>query len=411
MKRLPAYPLSVGMSAVEGLAFLTVVTTSLVYQVEIVGLNALQLILVGTAVEISQFTFEIPTGVVADVYSRRLSVVIGLALTGAGFILEGAIPMFATVLAAQVVWGLGITFRSGARTAWLADEIGTQRLPHALLRGSQASLVGGLVGAALSVALASLDRSLPLLVGGSMYLGLAAFSALTMTERGFRRLPAHERETFKTLGRTLRQAVQVIRQRRALILIVMVPFLFGVASEVPDRLTTPFLLQTITLPRLGPLDPVAWFGLSNYVWLGLGLVLLEVVRRTVDTSNDRSVARTLMLFQGLYVASLIVFALATRFPLAIAMFWARGPLIRASGPLLDAWRNRYVPSRVRATVLSLGGQLDAIGQMIGGPLLGALAFGLSLRAGFIASAIVLLPVVIAFAILGRPRRKPAASTR
>ena len=99
--------------------------------------------------------------------------------------------------------GLGATFGSGARTAWLADEIGTQQLPHALLRGSQASLVGGLVGAALSVALASMDRSLPLVVGGFIYLGLALFSALAMTERGFQPLPAHERETFRTMGRTL----------------------------------------------------------------------------------------------------------------------------------------------------------------------------------------------------------------
>ena len=265
------------------------------------------------------------------------------------------------------------------------------------------------MGAALSVALASLDRSLPLLVGGSMYLGLAAFSALTMPERGFQRLPAHERETFRTMGRTLQQALRVIRQRRVLLLIVMVPFLFGAASEVPDRLTTPFLLQTITLPRLGPLDPVAWFGLSNYIGLGLGFVLLEVVRRTVHTSSDRSVARSLLALQALHLGSLVAFGMATGFAFAMAMFWARMPLRHASGPLLDAWRNRYVPSRVRATVLSLGGQLDAVGQMIGGPLLGALAFGLSLRAGFIASAIVLLPVVIAFAILGRPRRTAAAS--
>ncbi len=147
MKRLPAYPLSVGMSAVEGLAVATVITTSLVYQVETVGLNALQLVLVGTVLEATVFVFELPTGVVADVYSRRLSVVIGLALTGAGFLLAGSIPLFGALLAAQVVGGLGVTFGSGARTAWLADEIGAQRLPRALLRGSQAGLVGGLAGA------------------------------------------------------------------------------------------------------------------------------------------------------------------------------------------------------------------------------------------------------------------------
>ena len=187
----------------------------------------------------------------------------------------------------------------------------------------------------------------------------------------------------------------------------MAPFLFGASSEVPDRLTTPFLLETITLPRLGPLDPVAWFGLSSYVTMALGFALLEVVRRTVNTSSDRAVAGTLVVLQGLYVGSLVAFGLATEFPFAIAMFWARGPLRRASGPLLSAWQNRFVPSRVRATVLSFGGQMDAVGQMIGGPLLGAIALGWSLRAGFVASAMVLVPVVIAFAVLAGVRRSQA----
>ena len=409
MKRLPAYPLSIGMSAAEGLAVSTVITTSLVYQVETVGLNPLQLILVGTVLEATIFAFEIPTGVVADVYSRRLSVVIGLALTGAGFLLAGSIPLFGALLAASVVGGLGATFGSGARTAWLADEIGSERLPQALMRGSQASLVGGLAGAALSVALASMDRSWPLVVGGAMYLCLALFSSLAMTERGFRPRPAPERETFRTMGRTLLEALQVIRRRRVLILIVMAPFLFGASSEVPDRLTTPFLLETITMPGLGPLDPVAWFGLSSYVTMALGFALLEVVRRTVNTTNDRAVAGTLVVLQTLYVGSLVAFGLATGFPFAIAMFWARGPLRRASGPLLRAWRNRFVPSRVRATVLSFGGQMDAVGQMIGGPLLGAIALGWSLRAGFVASAMVLVPVVIAFAVLAGVRRSQATS--
>ena len=44
------------------------------------------------------------------------------------------------------------------------------------MRGSQASLLGGLAGAALSVALASVDRSWPLVAGGAMFLGLAALS-------------------------------------------------------------------------------------------------------------------------------------------------------------------------------------------------------------------------------------------
>jgi MFS family permease len=51
-----------------------------VYLVQERHLSPLQLVLMGTAMEAAVFLFEIPTGVVADLYSRRLSVVIGVTL-------------------------------------------------------------------------------------------------------------------------------------------------------------------------------------------------------------------------------------------------------------------------------------------------------------------------------------------
>lgn len=68
------------------------------YHIENVHMNPLQLILVGTALEAVCFTFEIPTGIVADVYSRKLSIIIGLLLIGIGFTIEGSIPDFSIVI-------------------------------------------------------------------------------------------------------------------------------------------------------------------------------------------------------------------------------------------------------------------------------------------------------------------------
>ena len=173
-------------------------------------------------------------------------------------------------------------------------------------------------------------------------------------------MPAHERETFRTMGRTLLQALHVIRRRRVLILIVMTPFLFGASSESARSADHAIPVADDHNATARTARPVAWFGLSSYVSMGLGFGLLEVVRRTVNTSNDHAVAGSLMALQALYVGSLVAFGLATEFAFAIAMFWARGPLRRASGPLLSAWQNRFVPSQVRATVLSFGGQMDAV---------------------------------------------------
>lgn len=95
---------------------------SIVYHLEVVQLDAFQLVLVGTVQETSCFLFEMPTGVVADLYSRRRSVLIGMFLYGLGFLMEGALPWFAPVLLAQVVWGCGDTFITGALEAWIASE-------------------------------------------------------------------------------------------------------------------------------------------------------------------------------------------------------------------------------------------------------------------------------------------------
>src|SRR5262245_58745011 len=101
------------------------VTTSL-YEATVAGLTPLQLILVGTGLELSAFLFEVPTGVVADSYSRRVSIIIGYLLMGIGFLVEGFFPFFVPILLAQVIWGLGYTFTSGASQAWITDEVGEE---------------------------------------------------------------------------------------------------------------------------------------------------------------------------------------------------------------------------------------------------------------------------------------------
>ena len=82
VNKLSAYKTYLLFSAITAMCFSLVATVMIVYHIEIVHLNPLQLILVGTTLELACFIFEIPTGIVADVYSRKLSIVIGGVLTG-----------------------------------------------------------------------------------------------------------------------------------------------------------------------------------------------------------------------------------------------------------------------------------------------------------------------------------------
>ncbi len=105
--RCKAYSVYLLFKFCVSLLFSMATVLSLVYHLEVVGLNAFQLVLVGTVLETACFVLEIPTGVVADLYSRRNSVLIGVFLYGAGFMLEGFLPWFGTVLLAQIVWICG----------------------------------------------------------------------------------------------------------------------------------------------------------------------------------------------------------------------------------------------------------------------------------------------------------------
>lgn len=97
-KNSKAYSVYLLIRFVFSLAVSMSTVLSIVYHLEVVQLDAFQLVLVGTVLETSCFLFEIPTGVVADLYSRRRSVLIGMFLYGLGFLMEGESPVQPRVL-------------------------------------------------------------------------------------------------------------------------------------------------------------------------------------------------------------------------------------------------------------------------------------------------------------------------
>jgi len=389
------------LSTVNSLAFALVFTVNLVYQATVVRLDPLQLVLVGTLLETTVFFFEIPTGVVADVYSRRLSVIIGTALIGAGFIVEGAFSTFVTVLAAQILWGIGATFISGATEAWIVDEIGDENLGQVLIRGSQFGKVGGIAGVFLSVALGSILINLPIAAGGLLFLALAVFLGMFMPENGFHAAPREERQTWQSMRRTFSQGLRQILRVRILVIAAAIGFCLGLYSEGYDRLWTPHVLNNIGLPQLGNFAPVVWFGIFNVVGMFTGIIADEIVRRRVNTEDERAILRAVLTITLSMVIALAVFAVAANLPLALVAMITFNTLRGAAAPLSSRWVNRHIPSDVRATVLSTFSQLDAFGQISGGPVVGVIGQQVGIRAALGACSIVLLPVVFLYARLIR----------
>src|SRR5262249_29775175 len=320
LKHIDAYRLYLVVEFVAALAFATYGTLSAVYRVRTAALNPLQLVLVGTTLEGSIFLFEIPTGVVAGAFSRGLSIIVGMLLTGAGFLLEGALPLFATILLAQMLWGVGYTFISGAQEAWIADEIGEQRAGRAYVNGAQVGRIGALLGIPLAVVLASIRLNLPLLAGGGITLLLSLALIAVMPEHGFHPTPREERSSWHQMGDTLRGGARLVRRSPVLLTILGVGLFYGLYSEAVDRLSEAHFLLDIGFPAFGRLTPVIWLGAIDAVATLLSIGLTEIVKRRVDAASHTAVARTLFLATALMVAGLVLFGLAGSFAVAVIAF-------------------------------------------------------------------------------------------
>ena len=393
-KRMDAFTIYVIMEFSAALFFSLIFTTNLIYHVTIVKLTPLQLVLIGTILEGTVFIFEIPTGVMADVKSRRISVIIGYGLMGLGFIVEGSLPFFATVALAQVLWGFGFTFTSGATQAWIVDEVGTDRAADAFLRGSQAAQIGGLLAIPAGVAMGSIALTLPIVTGGGLMILLAVFLALTMTEEGFAPAPPEERTTWAMMLKTVQDARRLVRRQPVLMVLLGIGLFFGLYSEGFDRLWTAHVLESFSLPpMIDGMEPVVWFGVINAVLSLSCLAATEIARRRVDTDRSASLARVLMWNAGLIVLALAGFGLTRVFWIALVLYWLIGVLRSINGPLYQIWFNRRIDNpQVRATMFSVTSQVDAVGQISGGPVVGAIG-NVSIRAALVASALILSPVL------------------
>jgi sugar phosphate permease len=128
-------------------------------------------------------------------------------------------------------------------------------------------------------------------------------------------------------------------------------------------------------------------------------IVVNLVNTIMFTTYAVYYVNELFVFTIIHVIFLISFGVASSFTGALVSFWAIGVVTSIYGPMFDAWLNQNIKSRSRATVLSIMGQSDAVGQAGGGPLVDLVGTRYTLRAAMIFSGILILPILGVFAKL------------
>ena len=364
-----------------------------IYLVRDLHMSPLQLVLMGTVMEAAVFLFEVPTGVVADTYSRRASLAAGFLGMG----LCSALVGFTTSAFAAIVlwglWGFSYTFTSGAYQAWLADEIGVENLGPALLRGARLGFVGSLLGLGGLVALSTVSLRASVIAGGAITIACGVLTIAFMPEHGFTRKPRGERAApWAELAQTAKAGARFVRARNLLLLLFVSELFAGMSSEAYDRLREAHVLRDIGLPHT--VAPAVWFGAVGAVATVFGFFAVGRLIRHVEHRPTSDVARILFLLLAAVFVLELLFAQAGSLGVALGAILLVSLARSLFAPVYMTWLNQQITdSSVRATVISITGQADAIGQAAGGPALGAIGNVWGLRTALTAGALVLVPAL------------------
>ena len=364
--------------------------------------------------------FEVPTGVVADTWGRRVSYLLGtITLAGSTllyyFLWVVESPFWAWA-AVSVLIGLGFTFFSGAVEAWLVDAMtwaGYEGDLEAVFgRGqmvSGAAMLGGSVAGGVIAQATSLGVPFLLRVGVLLVMFFVAFRL--MFDRGF----TPERGS---------SALGAMRH-------VFVTSLDGGLKNPPVRwvmLASPFTAgvgiyafyaaQPFLLELWGDSEAYAIAGLAAAIVAGSQIAGGYLAPRIRALFERRTTALILGTTASSLVLALLGFTNAFWVALLLLVVW--GMIFAAEMPIRQAYLNGMIPSQQRATVLSFDSLMGNTGGVVIQPVLGKSADVYSYATSYvIGAAIQVLAVPLLFlsrrenspsdVMVGQPEQVPAVA--
>ncbi len=368
-----------GFGFSEGLEWGVWLALTVFWIVEL-DLSPARLVFLAIALETTALLSETPTGVVADLYSRRRSLIIAQLLMGLALVWAFSSTNYWALMPAQVLFGFGWTFRSGADTAWVTDEMqgwasanddnfSDGEVESILLQKHRVGMMFSLlIGPATIAAGWFWSVRGAGIVLGLLYAAMAGWMALVMTEENF--TPGRDREA--GFRQTLTEGFAVVRSRPRLRVLVVVAVLMAMGSVTFDRLGYVHFLDNLGVDELQASgQSMLAIGIIFFVAALGGIAVSLITQRQLDAG--RGVVRVGV---GLFLFATIggAVAAATSAVVLIGLGMLLQDSVReATWPIMEAWANRDAPSEVRATVHSMIGQTSSIGEIGGGVLFGVIA--------------------------------------
>jgi DHA3 family tetracycline resistance protein-like MFS transporter len=368
-------------------------------------IDLFQIALLAAVFEASILLLEIPTGLVADMFGRRISMILSAAVS----VLSGAIfiffPFLAGFIVAEIVAGLGETLRSGALEAWLVDSLKHEgredRQKHAFAQGTKFKTAGNLCGLILGGYLASLDMKLLWVPFTVISLGLCLFLVLRMKEH-YRPEKTNRTSVSTSMTETIKQSLRVLRSQTLILGLLLLALFSEFSFETISQYWQVHFGENLLIPT-------AYFG---WILAGASVVTILFVGKVARLSERLKRDVTfLVVLEAILLGSLLFISLAVSPVLAVVFFVLLQASVNFKEPILLDVFNRHIPSEQRATLLSFKSLVGSGGEVLAGLCIGVVAQKFGLRITFGLGSAVLLLGLIAFLLIvtsGFQRSRPTS---
>lgn len=323
------------------------------------GLSYSQIMLLQSISAIAVFFFEIPTGAVADKLSRRLSLMLSGLFAIGGLLFYIIFDSFLLFAAAELMFGIGLTFSSGADSAILYESLDrlNRTRDYQKIEGHTASLIfiGQAVGSVISSFLYTRSPYLPFWISmGNLV--IAAFLSLGFFD------PSRQKSEHTYMLHVLKSCSIAIKTPRIFWTVLFAAFM-GFLTRVSYWLYQPFFQQV-------HID-VKWFGL---IFFGFNMVAAFSSKVLVKRYYDHRPRHVMLWLAGLMAISFALPALIVM-PAAIVILALQQIVRGLYRPTLRFYINHQIKDAYRATVISLVSLAASLGFALLSPLVGVLLDG------------------------------------
>lgn len=350
------------------------------------GLNLFEASLVNATYAIALVAAELPTGLIADTWGRKISFLAACLLMSISMFIYGFSYSLLGFILAEVIGAIGSTCATGAFQAWAIDSLHHHNhivdLRKLLIREGQIRQICCICGTLAGGYMAGINIVMPWFAGGCAFILTGIIGAVKMREDYFARPEFEFKKHLEKIKEAAKFSFSFGWKTKSVRFVLTLGLINAIAVQAYNMQWQPFFGRHINEKSL-----FGWIMVGNLVFTLLGYTITNWFARRVKDEEKIS----LVLSQITIGASIILAASSNLLLTMLIFFFAHETGRGVYGTLAGVYLNKKIPSKnQRATILSLSATGSHIGMIIGLLTSGFLAQYFSIEISWICSSLFLI---------------------